>query len=452
MTIQPDQLPLDLGDNLRLRFATSTDDEQLIDLAFRALDESDEDLPAVRAFMQDFVEGKFPLLRYDDFTVVENTHTGAIVSSMCLMSEIWRYGGVPFKMGRPEIVMTDEDYRRRGLIRTQFEVIHAMSAQRGELMQCITGIPSYYRQFEYELALDLGGGYRIYEPMFPPLGEETKEDFHLRAPDSDEDRVFICHLHEEHTYQQLFAIEVDEAIWANEFEGYTEGSDGKSEWLLIENKDGDRLGYVNHAHIMWAATLNVNFVVLKPGVGYLNLLPHLLHGLYEIANNKLKKDSFKHPAKKVTGLYFRLGRKHPLYEAVGQDLMVQGLPYAWYIRAPDIPGFLGHVQSALEGNLERSLAAGYSGELKLNFYRYGVHLSFDAGRITGITPWVLQDGNDGDAHLPDQSFLHLLCGRRTAVDLSRDIADCWMKREARVLLDCLFPSFQGQVWVVGGGA
>ena len=36
----------------------------------------------------------------------------------------------------------------------QFDVIHAVSAQRGELMQGITGIPWYYRQFGYEMALD----------------------------------------------------------------------------------------------------------------------------------------------------------------------------------------------------------------------------------------------------------------------------------------------------------
>ena len=42
-------------------------------------------------------------------------------------------------------------------MRKQFDVIHAVSAQRGELMQGITGIPWYYRQFGYEMALDLEG-------------------------------------------------------------------------------------------------------------------------------------------------------------------------------------------------------------------------------------------------------------------------------------------------------
>ena len=56
------------------------------------------------------------------------------------------------------MVATDPDYRRRGLIRTQFEVLHAMSESMGHVVQGITGIPWYYRQFGYEFALDLEGG------------------------------------------------------------------------------------------------------------------------------------------------------------------------------------------------------------------------------------------------------------------------------------------------------
>jgi predicted acetyltransferase len=77
---------------------------------------------------------------------------------MCLIPQTWTYAGVPFGVGRPEAVGTDPDYRRRGLIRMQFEVLHGKSAAMGHLVQGITGIPWYYRQFGYEYALDLDGG------------------------------------------------------------------------------------------------------------------------------------------------------------------------------------------------------------------------------------------------------------------------------------------------------
>ena len=47
----------------------------------------------------------------------------------------------PSKSAAPELVGTKKEYRRRGLVRQQFEVMHEWSAERGELVQIITGIP-----------------------------------------------------------------------------------------------------------------------------------------------------------------------------------------------------------------------------------------------------------------------------------------------------------------------
>ena len=194
-------MPVDLGDNLVMRFAKQGDAPALIDLAFHVLDEGEQDYPAIKTFMEDFFDGKVPYYSYDDFTVVEETDTGKIVSSMCTFSETWRYSGAPFQVGRPVLVMTAESHRRRGLVRQQFDVIHKLSAARGDVMCCITGISSFYRQFGYEMALNLGGGYRIVEPMFPPLKPGTEDDYVIRYPDSQEDRRFIRHLHET-TFQE----------------------------------------------------------------------------------------------------------------------------------------------------------------------------------------------------------------------------------------------------------
>ena len=136
------QLPKTLDENLTIRWATRADNPQLVELAFQTLDEGDENAPFVQIYVQDWVDGKFPILRHEEMTVVVDTRTKKIVSSMCLFSETWRYGETPIKVGRPELVMTHQDYRRRGLVRKQFEIIHALSRKRGEVMQVITGIPS----------------------------------------------------------------------------------------------------------------------------------------------------------------------------------------------------------------------------------------------------------------------------------------------------------------------
>lgn len=446
------QMPLGLGDDLTLRWATPADDDQLIELAFHALDEDDADYPFVKIFAQDWAEGKFPLLRHEDITVVEDTSTGKIVSSMCLFSETWRYGKTPFKVGRPEMVMTHADYRRRGLVRKQFEIIHALSEQRGEAMQVITGIPSLYRYFGYEMSLNLGGGYRIYPPSFPKLKDEAKDDYRLRTPTSEAGRTFIKDLHLANTRAMLFSMDVPDEIWQFEFDGYTDGSDGKFEWLIIENKDGEPLGYLMHQHVLWGPVMNVQFLALKPGVGYLNLLPHLLHGLWDIAQYKFVDDAINHPAKEVCGLYLRLGSEHPIFDAIGRDVMLKAPPYAWFVRIPDETAYLNTIKPQLEQHLRDSaVGTGVSGELKLNFYRRGTHLKFQEGKLT-IESWTPPDGSAGDAHFPADSFWSVICGQKSASQLGDTIPDCIVSRTARALLDCLFPEFTGQVWVVGGGA
>ena len=71
------------------------------------------------------------------------------------------------RLGAPSWSGTKPEYRNRGLVRAQFEAIHAWSAERGELVQGITGIPYYYRMFGYEMVMPLGGGRAGYPAAGP---------------------------------------------------------------------------------------------------------------------------------------------------------------------------------------------------------------------------------------------------------------------------------------------
>ena len=87
---------------------------------------------------------------------MEDSSTGEIVSSCVYFQQSWNYCGIEVPFGRPELVSTHPDYRNRGLIRRQFELMHRWGDERGHMVQGITGIPSYYRQFGYEMALEMG--------------------------------------------------------------------------------------------------------------------------------------------------------------------------------------------------------------------------------------------------------------------------------------------------------
>jgi len=163
-----DMLPRDLGDGLVLRWATPADSEAIARFNGRIHGDGEAPNPFVVGYTRDLISDGHPTVGPGNFSLVEDTRDGdKVVSSLCLIPQTWTYAGIPFGVGRPEIVGTDPAYRRRGLVRAQMEVAHARSAALGHLVQGITGIPWYYRQFGYEYALALGGDF-IHEGITAP--------------------------------------------------------------------------------------------------------------------------------------------------------------------------------------------------------------------------------------------------------------------------------------------
>ena len=432
------QMPIDLGDNLILRFARPDDVDALAEFNARIFEDE-----KVGVGIRGLMSGHHPTVKASDFTVVEDTHTNKIVSSMCLISQTWTYRGIPFKFGRPEVVVTEPEYRRRGLVRKQFEMIHALSAAKGELMQGITGIPWYYRQFGYEMAMDIDGGRSIAGVDLPKLKDSDSEKYHLR-PIVEDDRAFIRELYDRASCRQPFVALRSEAEWNYEFNGRSENDFARRKWLIIETAARERLGYVQYYPWIEDNALYIVQMELKSGVGYLNLMPSVLHELWQLAQAVPAYRNHKNQELKT--IMLELGRAHPAYHALLGNKIHEYGPYGLYIRIPDLVAFLRHIQPALEKNLEGTVAERYNGELKLSYYRSGIQLKFNGGKITDISNWSPDSVEDGDARFPDLTFLQLLCGCRRFNALKSNFVDCDGRDEAGVLLDCLFPPFTGNIW------
>src|ERR687897_975205 len=182
----------DLGGGLVLRQARREDTEAVAEFNARVHHspggpfERRAPHRGIAAGTRDLMSGDHPTCDASDFTVVEDTTTGSIVSSTCLIGQRFSYEGLEFDAGLPELVGTHPDYRRRGLVREQFGVLHRWSEERGYLMEAIGGIPHYYRRFGYEMAVYMGEGSRIYVQDVP--GKESKaggvkdspRSYHLR--------------------------------------------------------------------------------------------------------------------------------------------------------------------------------------------------------------------------------------------------------------------------------
>jgi hypothetical protein len=132
------------------------------------------------------MSGDHPLMGSQDFAVIENTNQAGhpIVACTCLWKHTWAYEGIPFQVGRPEMVATDSEYRHRGLIRALFEMVHARSEAEGDLVQAITGIAYFYRQFGYEYALELEVKRIVPLALLPTAKDGEEEPFTLQVATS----------------------------------------------------------------------------------------------------------------------------------------------------------------------------------------------------------------------------------------------------------------------------
>lgn len=441
----------DLGYGLILRRATIEDTEALA--AFNAQVHCDRDTQepdeGVAAATRDLMACAHPTSDAGDFTVVEDTHTGAVVSSLCLISQTWSYGGIEFGVGRPELVGTHPDYRRRGLVRAQFEVIHQWSAERGQKMQAITGSPWFYRQFGYEMALELGGGRVGYMPHVPKLKEGEAEPYGV-PPATEPHLPFIAQVYEQATKRSPVACIRDEALWRYELYGRSEKSVNRSELRVIEAAEGEPVGFLVHPRHLWGphrwgSRLVVRLYELKPGVSWLAVTPSVIRYVHATGKAYAARDQ-----KEFGAFAFGLATEHPVYQTVHKRLPVTRRSYAWYVRVPDLPDFLRHIAPVLEQRLAESALVGHAGELKISFYRDGLRLVLENGRLSAVERWMPTDNDRGAAAFPDLTFLQLVFGYRALEELEYAFADGGAGTdEARALLKALFPKQASNLWPVG---
>lgn len=427
-----------------LRQATAADTERLAE--FNAAVHSDEgpEAPeeAVAIWTRDLFSLAHPTFEPGLATIVEDQHSGDIISTALVIPQTWAFEGIPFGVGKPELIATHVDYRNRGLVRDQMQVLHAWSEALGHRMQAIAGIPWYYRQFGYEMALELGGGRKAYRSNVPALNEGESEAFTFRAA-RDDDIPFLQQAYTDHTRRHLIACLRDDALWAYELNGRTPGNPVSQEIRAIENSLEERIGYITHPNKMEGNTMELLHAGLVEGETWHAVAPALMR--YLLATG----DGYAQNGKSCQTLAYQLGSEHPIFNLSPGSFPFIQRPYAYYIRIPDLPGFLHLITPVLERRLAASSLAGYSKAVHVNFYRSGLRMNFKKGRLVSCTPWQPDSSLAGQARFPDRTFLSLLCGRKTFTEMKSFFPDCSAGDEITALLEILFPKMSSNIWAVG---
>jgi len=441
----------DLGDGLRLRWSRTEDIPAIFDLVGRVFRENDE-APFHKAqanWVPELMSGAYPHMGPGDFALVEDTRPGEerLVAITCYWHHIWEYGGIPFRVGRPEFVATLPAYRQRGLVRALFAEVHARSQVEGDLAQAITGIAYFYRQFGYEYAVNLAGGRTVPLSLIPVVRQDFPEAYLLREAQED-DIPLLQTFYKQQMQGQMVKMCIDEIWWRYQL-GHWQTSDTGEHWhiQLIVDQAGKPWGYVVTPARRQTPHLVVWSLAFAPGANVLAIFPSLLRALQVEGQRTPAGDE----AGVLTGITFRLGQQHPFYEVLGDTYAPSRTrPYAWYVRVPNVPRFLHQIAPVLEQRLANSSLAGYTGGLKLDFYRSGLRLVFQQGKLLAAEEWPRADfrGSE-DAGFPPQVFLQLLFGYRSQEELEHIYPDVWASDVARLVLKTLFPTHPSDLVPLG---
>jgi hypothetical protein len=188
---------------------------------------------------------------------------------------------------------------------------------------------------------------------------------------------------------------------------------------------------------------------LVPGTSWFDVAHPLLRQLKVTGDEYAQRDSTEEKPVEMTKYTFDLGEDHPLHHIIPGRMPQVHDPYAYYIRVPDLIGFLQTISPVLEGRLANSYMCGHSGDLKINFFKSGILMKFEQGKIK-IEEWDKPHFQDASANFPDLTFTQLLFGYRSADDLEKAFPDIYYPKEgAKYLLDVLFPRKPSKVMALG---
>lgn len=414
------------GDGLWLRAATSVRDVERV-AAFNASVHQDE---GIDIFTRWKLGGTHPTVTFSDCLFVEDTHSGEIVSSLCLIPQTCTYEGISVQVGEVSLVGTHPGYRGRGLIRAQIDAIDRMLHTRGCLLSCIEGIPYFYKQFGYEFAIPLGSCAKLELDRVPPLAVGQWEPVTIRPMNVDTDLPPVMALYNAHAAELSIASVRDEALWRYQ-EAAPPGIPEPPTTYVAEDGRGIT-GCFRVRKNMWGPLLEFAEVMVQPGS-------------QEIWLAMLRFAREQAIARGYGQLCVALPQSHPLL-AIARHLGAEPeRPWAWQVRVVDCVGFLRHIAPALEKRLAGSPLADFSGCLDINTMPRVLRLQFARGRLVSVAE-TNEPEEQATLRVPPPLLTQLLLGYRSCQRLMDWSLDVWAHPQVRPLVDILLPETESFVY------
>jgi hypothetical protein len=357
----------------------------------------------------------FPGIEPRDVIFVEDTQSGAAVSTLMLVPWVLYYDGIPVPAGEMAIVGTLESYRKRGLIRGQVIYFMERLRERSCLISHIQGIPYYYRQFGYEYAIPLEGGLLLSGRELPA---QEADGFCFRAA-TIADVSLLAGLYDAAAADLEIRARRTAEEWRYIFDR-TPGTETEGETWLIEG-ESEPPGYFRLPAHHFGDALTVNEV---SRLSYDQALA-VLHRVVALAGERNKPGVRLNLP--VNSTIMRAAR------AFGADDLGA---YAWQIHLPDVAALLKTIGPVLEKRVAASPFAGLTRQLQIGFYRNSATLDFVAGKLSSV---AASGPSGGETNMPPEAFVKLVLGYKTLDELHSMYPDFGVAAAERLLLATLFP-------------
>lgn len=244
--------------------------------------------------------------------------------------------------------------------------------------------------------------------------------------------------------RSLVSAQWDSDLWDYELTGKRKYNINLRDITIIESLAGEPLGFIGVLPIKWREKSTLTLYELAPGVAWSAVTPSVTRFIWQRGLDLAEEQN-----QEQTIYGFWLGEDHPAYTVGASQLPYEHQPYAYYLRVPDLAAFIHLIKPVLETRLAESPFVGFTGEVKLNFYRDGVGLSFKEGQIDKVEKLGSDGLESATANFPPMLFIHLLFGHRNMDELHAVYTDCYARDpQSKHLLDTLFPKKPSEVWAI----
>ena len=410
----------DLGGNLIMRNASTEDIPALLE-HFKIV-HGEGVVDQLRVMLE-----CYPRFTWEDSFIIKNSSSGEVVSCVILVENAWVLDGIQVPSVEMEAVGTLDAYRNKGHIRLLNEKFEERASQHNPLIQTVAGIPYFYRNFGYEYAANLGGGYNVNPNLIPRLPDGEEESVTFKLVTSGNFKEFL-------RYRE---IHLPRKTWIRKIRPEDES------YLIYETTSPKQEAF--YFYLVKEKTKTVGVFFLARWENRLDIIElYLDHHRYVDAVLRFalaKANEWNDIPVRVVS-----PNQKQIKEYVSARTQVKDIAkYAWCIKIPSVQRFIETISPLFSTRMSDTEFQGFTGELTLMTYKDGLSLTFENGAFKGVAEKEERNPRDYDLRIPMDSLTRLLMGYETLDELMIHEPDVQCAPPMKPLVRVLFPKLDASV-------